>query len=46
MNVDVQTTDAPCIQGVEKISVISVAELFGKAIKIIHEKESLDELFV
>lgn len=29
----------------EKITVISVAEMFGKAIKIIHEKDSLSELF-
>lgn len=35
----------PFILNCDKISVISVAELFGKAIKIIHEKDSLGELF-
>ena len=29
----------------DKVSIISVAELFGEAIRIIHEKEPLSELF-
>ena len=43
------TTDTiynPNITENEKIAVLSVADLFAKAIKIIHEKESLNELFV
>ena len=45
------TTDTvynPNIAGVgnEKIEIISVSELFAKAIKIIHEKDSLSDLFM
>jgi len=42
------TTDTvynPNIIGCEKIELISVSDLFAKAIKIIHEKNSLHELF-
>lgn len=35
----------PAIMNCEKIGIISVAEIFGRAIKAIHEKESLSELF-
>lgn len=35
----------PAIMNCEKIEIISVTEMFGKAIRIIHEKDSLDELF-
>jgi len=33
------------IKGCDKVSIISVADFFGEAIRIIHEKESLSELF-
>jgi ribose-phosphate pyrophosphokinase len=42
------TTDTvynPVVKESNKIEIVSVAELFAKAIKIIHEKESLHELF-
>ena len=42
------TTDTvynPNIMGADHIEVLSVAEMFAKAIKIIHENESLSELF-
>jgi len=42
------TTDTVCnpnIIGCEKIEMISVSDLFAKAIRIIHERDSLNELF-
>jgi len=36
----------PHILGCKKIEVVSVAPMFAKAVRIIHEKESLSELFV
>jgi ribose-phosphate pyrophosphokinase len=35
----------PRIENCEKIKVLSASTLFGKAIKIIHEKDSLSDLF-
>ena len=40
------TVNNPDTVGAEKIEIISVADLFAKAIKIIHNKESLSELFL
>jgi len=40
------TVDNPNIGDCNKIEMISVSDLFAKAIKIIHEKDSLHELFV
>jgi len=40
------TVDNPNISGCKKIEMISVSDLFAKAIKIIHEKDSLHELFI
>ncbi|MCL2408870.1 MAG: ribose-phosphate diphosphokinase [Oscillospiraceae bacterium] len=40
------TVNNPDILNNEKIEIISVAGLFGKAIKIIHERDSLSELFI
>ncbi|MDR1688494.1 MAG: ribose-phosphate diphosphokinase [Clostridiales bacterium] len=35
----------PRIEGCEKIKILSASTLFGKAIRIIHEKDSLSDLF-
>jgi len=40
------TVDNPNITQSEKIKIITVSDLFAKAIKIIHEKDSLHELFI
>jgi ribose-phosphate pyrophosphokinase len=40
------TIDNPRIEGCPKIKVVSVSELFADAIKRIHEKDSLSELFL
>ncbi|MCL2772167.1 MAG: ribose-phosphate diphosphokinase [Oscillospiraceae bacterium] len=40
------TVNNPNIVNTDKIEIISVSELFAKAIKIIHEKDSLSELFL
>ena len=39
------TVNNPYIENQEKIEIISVADLFSKAIRIIHENDSLSELF-
>lgn len=42
------TTDTvynPAVQSCEKVTVLSVSELFAKAVKIIHERDSLSTLF-
>ncbi|MCL2499952.1 MAG: ribose-phosphate diphosphokinase [Defluviitaleaceae bacterium] len=39
------TVHNPNIGGCEKVTVLSVADMFAKAIRIIHNKESLHELF-
>jgi ribose-phosphate pyrophosphokinase len=39
------TIDNPIIKNCTKADIISVSELFGKTINIIHERESLSELF-
>jgi len=40
------TVNNPHIRGAAKVEIIPVAELFAKAIKIIHENDSLSELFI
>jgi len=40
------TVNNPNVLGAEKIEILSVADLFAKAIKIIHDKDSLSELFL
>jgi ribose-phosphate pyrophosphokinase len=40
------TVDNPNIIGAKKVGIISITDLFAKAIKIIHEKDSLSELFL
>ena len=39
------TVANPNIRNTEKIEIISVSDLFAKAIRIIHEKDSLSDLF-
>ena len=40
------TVDNPNIVGAKKVEIISITDLFAKAIKIIHEKDSLSDLFL
>jgi len=44
--ISTDTVNNPNIAGSAKIEIISVSELFAKAIKIIHEKDSLSDLFM
>lgn len=44
--VSTDTVNDPLIHQCDKIIILSVTDLFAKAIKIIHEKESLSELFL
>ena len=39
------TVDNPNIAGNERVGIISVSDMFAKAIRIIHEQDSLSELF-
>ena len=43
--VTTDTVNNPHLAGCEKVTVLPVGELFANAIRIIHEKESLSELF-
>jgi ribose-phosphate pyrophosphokinase len=44
--VSTDTVNNPLVRQCNKILLLSVTDLFAKAIKIIHEKESLSELFL
>jgi ribose-phosphate pyrophosphokinase len=39
------TVHNPNAEGCEKVEIVSITDMFAKAIKIIHDKESLHELF-